>query len=200
MGSDATEAFRDSARDLLGRADQLARLRRLREEAPGFERTAWRELAEAGWLSILVPEDDGGLGLSLAEVAAIAEKAGRHLMPEPFVGAGVQSVAALCRAPESELRTTLLHDMTTGAAIAGLAWQEEAGQIDASRPATSAVVHGERITLDGTKRFVPILADILKTRKVRAPPMLGEHTAEILREVLSLDDAGIAELQRNKVI
>jgi len=34
----------------------------------------------------------------------------------------------------------------------------------------------------------------------RAPPLLGEHTAEVLREVLSMDEAGIADLQRNKTI
>ena len=34
----------------------------------------------------------------------------------------------------------------------------------------------------------------------RAPPVLGEHTAEVLRELLALDEDGIAELQRNKVI
>lgn len=34
----------------------------------------------------------------------------------------------------------------------------------------------------------------------RGPPVLGEHTAEVLGELLALDEAGIAELQRNKVI
>ena len=34
----------------------------------------------------------------------------------------------------------------------------------------------------------------------RAPPVLGQHTSEILRDVLSLDDGHIADLQRNKVI
>jgi crotonobetainyl-CoA:carnitine CoA-transferase CaiB-like acyl-CoA transferase len=34
----------------------------------------------------------------------------------------------------------------------------------------------------------------------RAPPVLGEHTAEVLRDVLSLGDAHVDELRRNKVI
>jgi crotonobetainyl-CoA:carnitine CoA-transferase CaiB-like acyl-CoA transferase len=34
----------------------------------------------------------------------------------------------------------------------------------------------------------------------RAPPLLGEHTVEVLREVLLLDEADIAELQRSKVV
>ena len=34
----------------------------------------------------------------------------------------------------------------------------------------------------------------------RAPPVLGQHTSEVLRDVLSLDDERIAALQRDKVI
>jgi len=34
----------------------------------------------------------------------------------------------------------------------------------------------------------------------RAPPTLGQHTGEILRGELGLDDARIAELRREKVI
>ena len=34
----------------------------------------------------------------------------------------------------------------------------------------------------------------------RAPPVLGEHTAEVLRDVLSLGDADLDELRKNKVI
>ena len=34
----------------------------------------------------------------------------------------------------------------------------------------------------------------------RAPPLLGEHTRDVLAEVLQLDDARIAALQRDKVI
>ena len=34
----------------------------------------------------------------------------------------------------------------------------------------------------------------------RAPPLLGEHTAEVLREVLDIDDTRIAQLQQAKAI
>ena len=90
------EAFRDSARSWLSGRTSTARLRDLRDHQPGFERAVWRELAEAGWLSLLVPEIDGGLGLGLQQAAAIVEEIGRILLPEPFVAAGIQSIATLC--------------------------------------------------------------------------------------------------------
>jgi 3-oxochol-4-en-24-oyl-CoA dehydrogenase len=152
--AESIQAFRDSARDFLGRADQLKRLRRLRDASPGFERAVWQEIAEAGWLSILVPEAQGGLGLGLREVAAIAEEVGRCLMPEPFVGAGVQSVGTLCKVPDSAFRNSLLEDVASGRTIAGLAWQEQLGQLEPAQIAAKATVQGEQILIDGKKQFV----------------------------------------------
>ena len=152
--ADSIEAFRYSARDLLGRADQLKRLRALRGASPGFERAVWQEIAQAGWLAILVPEAQGGLGLGLREVAAIAEEVGRALLPEPFVGAGVQSVAALCRVPPSELREALLEGVASGRIVAGLAWQGELGELEAGKSAAQATVQGDRVLIDGERPFV----------------------------------------------
>jgi alkylation response protein AidB-like acyl-CoA dehydrogenase len=154
VSGEAIEAFRDSARDYLGRTDQRQRVRALRSAPPGFDRAVWTEIAEAGWLSILVPEADGGLGLGLREVAAIAEEVGRNLLPEPFVAAGVQAVAALCALPESEIRTRLLQEVTGGRTIAALAWQEREGQLDPTGAAVTAERDGDRIRLTGTKRFI----------------------------------------------
>lgn len=151
---DALPLLRDSARDLLRRTDQLARLRRLRAALPRFERATWKELAQAGWFSILISEERGGLGLGMRDVAAIAEEVGRHLLPEPFVGAGVQSVAALSRLPTSELATCLLTAVMAGELIVGVAWQEHAGEIEPAQPAMTAQPGGESISLSGSKLFV----------------------------------------------
>ena len=87
--------FRDSARDFLGRTDQRVRVRALEEAGGGFDHARWAQLAELGWFSILVNEADGGLGLGIAEVTAIAEEVGRHLLPEPFLDAGPHPLALL---------------------------------------------------------------------------------------------------------
>lgn len=154
MRNESLEAFHDSARDLLGRADQLRRIRALRGRAPAFERGAWEQMAAAGWFSILVPESLGGLGLGLREVTAIAEEVGAQLPPEPFIAAGVQAIAALCAAPPGALRDRLLLDAAEGRIIAGLAWQERAAQFDVDAAATLAVRDGDAWLLDGEKQFV----------------------------------------------
>ena len=35
-----------------------ARVRKWRAIAPGFDRAVWEQMADQGWLSLLVPEDD----------------------------------------------------------------------------------------------------------------------------------------------
>ena len=154
MSNEALNAFRDSARDLLSRSDQLRRIRALRSATPVFERGAWREMAAAGWFSVLVPEALDGLGLGLREIAALAEQVGAFLPPEPVIAAGVHSVAALCAAPPTPLRDELLRALCAGELIAGLAWQEKAGQFDVSAIATRAVRDGANWVVSGSKQFV----------------------------------------------
>lgn len=156
MSADSLEAFRDSARDFLGRTDQRMRTRQLRDTSPGFDRTVWLEMAEAGWFSILIPEQLGGLGLGLAEVAAIAEAAGSELLPEPFVGAGVQTVATLCAVPDGLTKLWLLEKISSGELVAGLAWQDRKGLLEpaADAPNAATLSGTDALELKGIKRFI----------------------------------------------
>lgn len=147
-------AFRDSANDFLGAVDQRMRTRSLQDHPAGFDRGYWRELAEQGWFSIFVPEADGGLGLGLREACAIADQAGYHLLPEPFVDAGVQPVLLLAQLPASALRGRLIEGMQSGEIVAGVAWQERAGQTEPELLAVEAVREGGQWRLRGRKRFV----------------------------------------------
>ena len=104
LNASAIEAFRDSARDLLSRGNTTARVRQLRSSDTGFDRAAWQEIANAGWLGVLVSEQDGGLGLGLREMSAIAEEIGQRLLPEPLIAAGVQFAAVVSGTPQSALR------------------------------------------------------------------------------------------------
>ncbi|MCD2514328.1 acyl-CoA dehydrogenase [Comamonas endophytica] len=151
--SESSQLFADSAADYLGATDQRQRVRRLEDEGGGFDRAVWQEIAGLGWLSIPVAEEDGGLGLGIAEVAAIAEQVGRHLLPEPFVDAGVQPIALLAQLPSSPERDALLARLLGGETIAGVAWQEAAGTLEAGARQTTSF-DADAGTLSGCKRFV----------------------------------------------
>jgi len=138
MDAESITLFRDSASAFLGAVDQRQRVRSLEESGGGFDRGVWQQIADMGWLSILVPESLDGLGLGLTEVAAIAQECGRYLLPEPLVDAGVHPVALLCALPASSARDELLTQLSTGRCVAGVAWQEKAGELEASNVLTGA--------------------------------------------------------------
>ncbi|MFF3909339.1 acyl-CoA dehydrogenase family protein [Streptomyces sp. NPDC001848] len=55
-------------------------------DRPGvLDRGLWRELGEAGFFALRLPEADGGVGLGLPEAVLAFEEAGRVLLPGPLV-------------------------------------------------------------------------------------------------------------------
>lgn len=155
----AIRAFRESATDFLGATDQRQRVRAGQEAEGGIDRKYWSEIADLGWLSILVPETDGGLGLGLSEVCTIAQQAGYYLLPEPLVDAGVHPVQVLAPLPEGEQRTALLAGLAAGNLMAGVAWQSRMAQAEVEPPLARAVRNGEQLMLSGKLRFVQPAAD-----------------------------------------
>jgi alkylation response protein AidB-like acyl-CoA dehydrogenase len=61
----------------------------------GYDASVWSAMAEQGWLAIEIPEEEGGLGLGLVEVAVLCEELGRRLVAAPFLPS-VLALGALC--------------------------------------------------------------------------------------------------------
>ncbi len=152
--------LRDSVQAFHQRFPGTARMRRLREAEVPFDRAVWREMAQAGWHGVLVPESLGGHGLGVAEATLIAAELGRGLAPEPFVSSGLMVVQALLPlAPDSAAVRALLDAIVAGDCLAALAWQEEAGRLQVDSPTLRARRGGEGWRLEGArKRFVPLAA------------------------------------------
>jgi alkylation response protein AidB-like acyl-CoA dehydrogenase len=65
-------------------------------DAPaGFDDAVWSAMAEQGWLAIELPEDEGGLGLGMVELAVLCEEIGRRLVAAPFLPT-IVALGALC--------------------------------------------------------------------------------------------------------
>src|SRR5690349_18175528 len=77
--------LQDSVRKFVQNEVSLERVRKLAEEPKGLNDELWTRLSEQGWLGILVPEDQGGLGMGVQELAVVAEELGRGVVPGPFL-------------------------------------------------------------------------------------------------------------------
>ena len=148
--SDEQRMLRDAATSFLGRDTSIARVRKQRWQAMGFDRAAWEKMAELGWLGILVPEQYGGMGLGLGEMRAVAEELAKGLVPEPLNAVAVLARGALQYGENEALKQKLLPQLAQGKLILGLAWQEEQAGLAAG--AIHASVSGGKIQVRATQQ------------------------------------------------
>lgn len=144
----------DSVADFAGRGTDIARVRRLRGTQGEYDRALWKQMAELGWLGILVPERYGGLGLGLAEMAVVARGLARTLAPEPLTASAVLAATALAASGNESLKREQLPRLVAGECQPALAWQERAGELDGLAAETRAVPFEGGFRVSGAKRFV----------------------------------------------
>ncbi|MBI4696926.1 MAG: acyl-CoA dehydrogenase [Gammaproteobacteria bacterium] len=143
----------DSAADFCTRALKRERLRALRGATPGFERTAWRQMAELGWTEILLPAGAGGLGLGMRAAALVCRSLGAVAAPEPMIETGIAALTILdCLGAAPEL----LDAVRSGAKVLVPALGPGDGDAFAAVHATR---HGGGHTLAGTLAQVPLGPD-----------------------------------------
>jgi alkylation response protein AidB-like acyl-CoA dehydrogenase len=159
--SDERRMLAESVTALLAQGDPAARCRENRDHGEGLDRALWQQMAEQGWHGILVPEDCGGLGLGLADLAVVAEGTGRAAAPEPIAAAGmaVCVLATLHRTSvEPPALTGLLAECAVGERVPALAWQATPQELD---PLTPGDLRSDGIAVHGTRALVqPGPADV----------------------------------------
>jgi acyl-CoA dehydrogenase len=127
----------------------------------GFERALWDEMVALGWSGIAVPEQLGGSGLSLAEVATIAEPMGRHLLATPFASTQL-CIQALLACADDALQAQWLPRLCQGA-VGTVALLEPEGDWDLSHVEAGVRRDGDSVHLSGVKTLVcdAAVADVL---------------------------------------
>ena len=127
-------------------------VRDLLTSAAGFDRAVWDEMTALGWSGIAIPERFGGSGLSLAEVATVAEAMGRYLLATPF-GSTQMFIQGLLAGGDAAMPAAVLPAIAQGA-VGTVALFESEGDWDLSRISASATRAGGGWVLDGVKTLV----------------------------------------------
>ena len=149
------ELLAQTAHDFVRTNSPVSRLRALRDgQEMGFSPDIWQEMAQLGWAGILIPEEYGGAGMGLADLAVVLEAAGRNLAPEPFLSTVLLGGQLLARAGSPEQKQAWLPGIATGEKILALAYQEARSRYDLNRVSTRATAEGDAWRLLGEKMQV----------------------------------------------
>lgn len=154
--SESQRILKENARKFFANECPSAEVRRLMESPTAFDGTLWAKMAEQGYLGAIFPEESGGLGLGLVELAALMEEMGYALTPGPFHSCLVAGcVIHACGSTEQKAK--YLTPICEGTARATVALLEGAAKWDLASVALRARPHGNGYKLSGEKFFVPDL-------------------------------------------
>ncbi|MGW7083419.1 acyl-CoA dehydrogenase [Streptomyces sp. NPDC054871] len=175
MGIGITQEQRELAAAVRGwaaRAVPPDEIRKLLDDAPpgeGARPAHWDGLAEQGLLAVHLPEECGGGGGDLVDLAVVLEEAGRAALPGPYLASSLAS-AVLHRAGARELAA----DLASGARI---------GAVALGTGTLTAVSVADGYLLDGTAPPVLSGADadllILAAESARGTEWLAVDAAEL---------------------
>ena len=147
------EFFQDTTAKFLREQVPVAEVRRLRDEAAGFEPDYWRRGAELGWTSLLVGEADGGGSISgngIVDLTLVAHEFGRHAAPGPLAPTNVVASALSAAGGHPELVAGLLAGTTVASTCSG----EPRPHDRLGAMATQIRVDGTDVVVRGVKRPV----------------------------------------------
>jgi alkylation response protein AidB-like acyl-CoA dehydrogenase len=154
--TDDQRMLKDSAADFVKKESPVVRVRQLRDAADpvGYSPEIWAQMAALGWQGILIPEEYGGLGMGMVEMACVLEECGRNLVPEPLIPTCVLGAQAILAAGSAIQKKQLLPSVVDGSLTLALAYHERSSRYDVIRCETRAEMKGDAYVIDGEKTLV----------------------------------------------
>ena len=156
MDFDLTKAqklLQQSARDFFARECKPERVRELMATDTAYDDALWRAMADQGWTGLIIPEDFGGLGLSLVDLIAVSEEMGHACLPGPFLST-LWAAALINRAGAEGQRKQYLEPIAAGDMKATVALLEEGADWNPEAVGMRAEKVGKEFRLRGRKEFV----------------------------------------------
>ncbi len=151
--SEEQEILRKMAHDFLEKEFPKTLVREMEEDLTGFRSDIWKNMAELGWMGLIIPEEYGGSSCTFMDLVVLMEEMGRACLVSPFFST-VTCSFLLLDAGREEQKKEFLPKIAAGEKIFTLALTEPSATYDASGIATRAVEDEGQYIINGTKLFV----------------------------------------------
>jgi alkylation response protein AidB-like acyl-CoA dehydrogenase len=151
--NDEQQAIKSTAHDFLASRFKSERIREIAESESGFDESGWREMAELGWAGLALPEEWGGQGLGIVELAVLFEEMGYALAPSPLLSNTVAGLA-LAAGGSDEQKERWLKPLAEGELRGTPALIDAGGPAEPMKFSMAADSNGDGVVLSGEKTLV----------------------------------------------
>lgn len=208
LSLDATQQLiQESARDFVRGACNRDVLVKLDRNPAEVMSAIWPKMVELGWTGMAIPEEYGGTGNSLTDVAVLFEELGTGPVPGPLFSSAVLGARTLLEAATDAQKKAWLPAVASGERVLAVAVTEAQYGWSPEQIRLAAQKNGNGYRLSGHKLFVHDAAsatDLLvlaRTGSNKGISMLRVDTAASGVAIRPLDGflTGLAEVSFDKV-
>jgi len=153
--SEEQEMLKKTAQGFLENKCPKALVREMEKDKKGYSPELWHEMAELGWMGLVIPEKYGGMGMKFLDLAILIEEMGKFLVPGPFLPTVVYCGLPITAYGSEEQKQEFLPKIAGGNIIMTLALTEPSVDIEANGVEIKAVADGSDYVLNGVKLFIP---------------------------------------------
>jgi len=129
-------------------------VRELEDSELGYSPEIWKKMAELGWLGLILPEEYGGVGGNLLDLAVFFEEVGAAVFPSPLFSTLVFGVLPVLEGGSEEQKSRLLPKVADGEMFLTMALTEPEADYQPEFLSTTANREGDGYAINGTKLFV----------------------------------------------
>ena len=151
--TDEQQAIKSTANGFLASRFKSERIREIAASEDGFDEAGWKEMAELGWAGLALPEEWGGQGLGIVDLAVLFEEMGYALAPSPLLSNTVAGLA-LSFAGSDAQRERWLRPLAAGELRGAPALLDAGTSAVPLRFALEGEESGEGLVLNGEKTLV----------------------------------------------
>jgi alkylation response protein AidB-like acyl-CoA dehydrogenase len=146
------QLIQESARDFVRGVCPRDVLVNLDKDPASIGKTLWPKIAELGWMGMAIPEQYGGTGNSLTDIAVLYEELGTGPVPGAHFSSGVLCARVLMEAASEAQRKELLPKLAAGERVFALAltepnygWSTEHVRVSAAKDGTGFKLSGRKV-------------------------------------------------------
>jgi len=118
------EMLRASARDFLEKECTERVVQEIEASGLGYSPELWRKIAGLGWLGLVFPQQVGGSGMDLVDLAVLCEELGRAMFPGPYVPTVVIAGLTIAEHGSEVQKSSILPGLIEGNTIAAVTLDE----------------------------------------------------------------------------